>query len=234
MIIGILPSTTNAFQSNIEYYSSKNDISTVENIVYTNPIQEQLYKMCQIELGTSFKDIIENYYVTKSDRQLDNDNIVSYNVLLKMPKIEEIIFQDNVQLEFYQNQLENVYLKFDMGGEKLKNFLVNKWGNPISSIAIADKIRYTWQADDYQARLFTNGNDGILIFYYMPYAKTVTKIKRLEYAEHLKHAPEAINRLENLVKNNLQFKESFKRELQNDPDYAQALQEAGMDMSIFN
>ncbi|HIX83922.1 MAG TPA: hypothetical protein H9979_05210 [Candidatus Megamonas gallistercoris] len=86
----------------------------------------------------------------------------------------------------------------------------------------------------YEVRLLINGTEGNLRFFYIPYAKTANKIKRLEYAEYLKTAPEVINRFENLVKNSPQFKESFKQELQNDPEYDQALQEAGMDMSIFN
>lgn len=239
MIMFLYSSIANAFQSdmNIDYYSSKNDFSTGEdweNEVYTNPIQAQLYEMCRLELGTDINKISESNYLVKSDRQLDGNDIVAYDVVFDFFSVDEVNFSEKVQLEFYQNKLENVRFKFDMNGERLKEFLIGRWGNPASSVAIADKVRYTWKIGDYEARLLTNGTEGSLRFFYMPYAENANKIKRLEYAEYLKTAPEVINRFENLVRNSPQFKESFKQELQNDPEYAQALQEAGMDMSIFN
>lgn len=239
IIVLCLSSIANAFQSdmNIDYYSSKNDFSTWkdwENEVYTNPIQVQLYEMCRLKLGTDINEISENNYLVKSDRQLNGDDVVAYDAVFNYMSINEISFNEKVRLEFYQDKLENVRFNFDMNGERLRDILNSKWGNPASSIAIGDKIRYTWKNGDYEARLLTNGTKGSLRFFYLPYAKTANKIKRLEYAEYLKTAPEVINRFENLVKNSPQFKESFKQELQNDPEYAQALQEAGMDMSIFN
>ena len=62
MLIGILSSITSAFPTdrNIDYYSSKNDISTIEdvinvntieNAVSVNPIQAQLSEMCGLKLG---------------------------------------------------------------------------------------------------------------------------------------------------------------------------------------
>lgn len=236
MIVLCWSSIVNASPSeaNIDYYSSKNSFSTWENTVYTNPIQAQLYELCRLELGADISKISENNQLVKSDRQLDGDNIVAYDMMFDFSSINEFNFAETVQLEFYQNKLENVRFKFDMNGEQLKNFFIGKWESPASSIAIGDKIRYTWKNGDYEARLLTDGNSGSIVFYYMPYAKNAKKIKRLEYAEYLKTAPEVINRFENLVKSSPQFKESFKQELQKDPEYAQALQAAGMDMSIFN
>ena len=239
IIVVCLSSIANAFQSdmNIDYYSSKNDFSTGEdweNEVYTNPIQAQLYEICRLELGADINEVSENNQLTKSDRQIDGDNVIAYEATFKILNVNEIEFNETARLEFYQDKLENVRFKFDMNGEILKEFLISKWGNPASSIAIGDKIRYTWKNGEYEARLLTDGNSGSLVFYYMPYAEDAKKIKRLEYAEYLKTAPEVINRFENLVKSSPQFKESFKQELQNDPEYAQALQEEGMDMSIFN
>lgn len=238
MIIGILSSTVNAFPSNVNidvnYYSSKNNYSTWEDMVSVNPIQTQLYEMCRLELGTSINEVSETNYLQKSDRQFGGDNVIAYNSVFNFLNINEINFNETARLEFYQGKLENVRFKFDMNGEVLKNILISKWGTPASSIVIADKTRYTWKNGDYEARLLTDGNEGSLVFFYMPYAENANEVKRLAYAKHLKNAPEAVNRLENLVKNSPQFKESFKLELQNDPEYAQALQEAGMDMSIFN
>lgn len=239
MIVLCLSSITYAYPSkaNIDYYSSKNDFSTWgnwENEVYINPIQAQLYEICRLELGSDIDRISENIYLVKSDRQLDGNDVVAYDAVFNYMSINEISFNKKVRLEFYQDKLENVRFNFDMNGERLRDILNSELGNPVSSIVIGDKTRYTWKNGDYEARLLTNGTDGSLRFFYMPYAKTANKIKRLEYAEYLKTAPEVINRFENLVKNSPQFKESFKLELQNDPEYAQALQEAGMDMSIFN
>lgn len=236
MIVISLPSITNALPSNVnvDYYSSKNNFSSWEDMASTNSIQDQLYKICYMELGASIEKISENNYLIKADKQLDEDDVIAYDVTMDSLNINGVYFDKNVRLEFYQGKLENVRFKFDADGDKLKEFLINNWGIAKNSIAISDKVRYTWQDGDYQARLFTDGEEGFLVFYYMPYAKNANKIKRLEYAEHLKTSPEAINRLENLIKNSEQFKASFKQELQNDPDYAEALQEAGMNMNIFN
>lgn len=245
MIIGILSSITSAFpiDRNIDYYSSKNDISTtedvinvntIENTVSVNPIQAQLSEMCGLELGASLTDVYENNYLVKSQRQIDDDAIVRYDKACTMFYLADTVFQENIRLEFYENRLENVLFKFEGNGENLKDLLIGKWGNPASSITVADRVRYTWQYGDYEARLIIKGNTGNLVFYYTPYARTADRIKRLEYAEYLKTAPEVVNRFENLVRNSPQFKEKFRQELQNDPEYAQALQEAGMDMSIFD
>lgn len=245
MIIGILSSVTNAFpvDRNIDYYSAKNDISTIEsgvnieaieNTANVNPIQVQLSEMCGLELGASLADIYENNYLVKSQRQLDDDTVVRYDKACTMFYLADTVFQENIRLEFYDNRLENILFTFEGNGESLKDLLIGKWGNPASSITVGDRVRYTWQDGDYEVRLIIKGNTGNLVFYYMPYARTADRIKRLEYAEYLKTAPEVVNRFENLVRNSPQFKEKFRQELQNDPEYAQALQEAGMDMSIFD
>ena len=56
----------------------------------------------------------------------------------------------------------------------------------------------------------------------------------LEYAEGLKSTPTTVRHLEDMIRSNAQYKESFKTQMKNFPEYEQALKEAGMDMSIFN
>lgn len=233
IVIGVLLSTANVYSSdkNMKNYLLENDMFTTENI---NLIQKQLIEMCQLELGDSLKDVIQKKELIKSKKQFNNKDLIHYDMVYTGVNISNIVFQESIQLEFYKDRLESVVFKFNGDGEILRDFLIDKWGIPISGMALFDKENYIWQYNDYRAVLIIKDNIGSLVFYYMPYRESINKIKRLEYAEHLKTSPEAINRLENLIKNNEQFKASFKRELQNDPDYAEALQEAGMNMSIFN
>lgn len=236
MMINILSSTVNAFPSDekVHNYSLEDERLVVKNVIYVNVIQKQLIEMCRLELGCSLEDVLRQNDLIKSEKRFSNDDLVRYNMIYAGINTVNIFFKENLQLEFYEDKLENVLFRFNGNGEVLKDFFISKWGIPRNSIMLFDRKIYMWQDSDYQVNLIVEDGKGSLIFSYMPYKKVVSKIKRLEYAEHLKTSPEAINRLENLVKNNEQFKVSFKRELQNDPDYAEALQKAGMDMSIFN
>lgn len=236
IMICILSSTANAYSldKNMKCYLLENDMFTTENTININFIQKQLIEMCQLELGISLEDVIQEHELIKSEKQFDNKDLIHYDMVYKGMNISNIVFQENIQLEFYKNKLEHVLFRFKGNGEILKAFFINKWGIPTSSIVLFSKENYIWQNNDYQVDLIIKDDTGSLVFYYMPYIEKVNKIKHLEYVEYLKMSPEVINRLENLIKNNEQFKISFKRELQNDPNYAEALQEAGMNMNIFN
>lgn len=239
-ILEIISQTENISSS--ETKSIPATITETENISFPkdmNSIQAQLYVLCKMELNASLEDISKKTHLTKNiaQAQMKNTNIIGYSSLLEKPYMYGVTFEDRAELRFYQNHLNDVFLMFTGDGTQLKEYLTEKLGTPITGTIDAFSVNvmnYVWINGDYGLSLILYNDRGHLDFYYVPYQQEVTKISLLEYAENLKSAPQNMRSLENLIKTNSQYKESFKNQMKSIPEYEQALKEAGMDMSIFD
>ena len=146
--------------------------------------------------------------------QMKNKDIMGYRVSLIEQYMYGVDFEDKAELSFYKNYLNNAFLMFTGDGVQLKNHLIENLGTPIAEtvdMASFSALNYSWINGDYGLNLLLYEGRGHLNFYYI----------------HMRY-------LENLIKENHQYKESFKSEMKSIPEYEQALKDAGMDMSIFN
>lgn len=203
-----------------------------------NPIQAQLYMLYQIKLNDSLENTSRQIHLTKVPiwGKPKNTELISYTSP-KRPNMFSEILQRNVNIRFYKNNLESVFISFEGDGTQLKEYLISKLGNPATetqNVVLANMTDYSWKNGDYGLSFSMDKTSGHINFYYVPYVQIVTKMSLLEYAEGLKSTPTTVRHLEDMIRSNAQYKESFKTQMKNFPEYEQALKEAGMDMSIFN
>ena len=202
------------------------------------PIQAQLYMLYQIKLNDSLENTSRQIHLTKVSiwGKQPNTELISYTSP-KRPNMFSEILQRNVNIRFYKNNLESVFISFEGDGTQLKEYLISKLGNPATetqNVVLANMTDYSWKNGDYGLSFSMDKTSGHINFYYVPYVQIVTKMSLLEYAEGLKSTPTTVRHLEDMIRSNAQYKESFKTQMKNFPEYEQALKEAGMDMSIFN
>ena len=203
-----------------------------------NPIQAQLYMLYQIKLNDSLENTSRQIHLTKVPiwGKPKNTELINYTSP-KRPNMFSEILQRNVNIRFYKNNLESVFISFEGDGTQLKEYLISKLGNPATetqNVVLANMTDYSWKNGDYGLSFSMDKTSGHINFYYVPYVQIVTKISLLEYAEGLKSTPTTVRHLEDMIRSNAQYKESFKTQMKSFPEYEQALKEAGMDMSIFN
>lgn len=203
-----------------------------------NPIQVQLYMLYQIKLNDSLENTSRQIHLTKVPiwGKQPNTELINYTSP-KRPNMFSEILQRNVNIRFYKNNLESVFISFEGDGTQLKEYLISKLGNPATetqNVVLANMTDYSWKNGDYGLSFSMDKTSGHINFYYVPYVQIVTKISLLEYAEGLKSTPTTVRHLEDMIRSNAQYKESFKTQMKTFPEYEQALKEAGMDMSIFN
>ena len=203
-----------------------------------NPIQVQLYMLYQIKLNDSLENTSRQIHLTKVPiwGKQQNTELINYTSP-KRPNMFSEILQRNVNIRFYKNNLESVFISFEGDGTQLKEYLISKLGNPATetqNVVLANMTDYSWKNGDYGLSFSMDKTSGHINFYYVPYVQIVTKISLLEYAEGLKSTPTTVRHLEDMIRSNAQYKESFKTQMKTFPEYEQALKEAGMDMSIFN
>ncbi|WP_304066024.1 hypothetical protein [Megamonas hypermegale] len=202
------------------------------------PIQAQLYMLYQIKLNDTLENTSRQIHLTKVPiwGKPKNTELINYTSP-KRPNMFSEILQRNVNIRFYKNNLESVFISFEGDGTQLKEYLISKLGNPATetqNVVLANMTDYSWKNGDYGLSFSMDKTSGHINFYYVPYVQIVTKISLLEYAEGLKSTPTTVLHLEDMIRSNAQYKESFKTQMKNFPEYEQALKEAGMDMSIFN
>ena len=202
------------------------------------PIQAQLYMLYQIKLNDSLENTSRQIHLTKVPiwGKPKNTELINYTSP-KRPNMFSEILQRNVNIRFYKNNLESVFISFEGDGTQLKEYLISKLGNPATetqNVVLANMTDYSWKNGDYGLSFSMDKTSGHINFYYVPYVQIVTKMSLLEYAEGLKSTPTTVRHLEDMIRSNAQYKESFKTQMKNFPEYEQALKEAGMDMSIFN
>ena len=202
------------------------------------PIQAQLYMLYQIKLNDSLENTSRQIHLTKVPiwGKPKNTELISYTSP-KRPNMFSEILQRNVNIRFYKNNLESVFISFEGDGTQLKEYLISKLGNPATetqNVVLANMTDYSWKNGDYGLSFSMDKTSGHINFYYVPYVQIVTKMSLLEYAEGLKSTPTTVRHLEDMIRSNAQYKESFKTQMKSFPEYEQALKEAGMDMSIFN
>ena len=202
------------------------------------PIQAQLYMLYQIKLNDSLENTSCQIHLTKVPiwGKPKNTELINYTSP-KRPNMFSEILQRNVNIRFYKNNLESVFISFEGDGTQLKEYLISKLGNPATetqNVVLANMTDYSWKNGDYGLSFSMDKTSGHINFYYVPYVQIVTKISLLEYAEGLKSTPTTVRHLEDMIRSNVQYKESFKTQMKNFPEYEQVLKEAGMDMSIFN
>ena len=203
-----------------------------------NPIQAQLYMLYQIKLNDTLENTSRQIHLTKVPiwGKQPNTELISYTSP-KRPNMFSEILQRDVNIRFYKNNLESVFISFKGDGTQLKEYLISKLGNPATetqNVVLANMTDYSWKNGDYGLSFSMDKTSGHINFYYVPYVQIVTKMSLLEYAEGLKSTPTTVRHLEDMIRSNAQYKESFKTQMKNFPEYEQALKEAGMDMSIFN
>lgn len=204
-----------------------------------NLIDAQLYVLYNVKLNSSLEEVSQKIYLTKNPSwsQMKNTDVISYTVPAKTLNINGVNFKTTTELYFYKNRLESVFIRFNENNTQLKEYLISKLGNPISEtpdVLSGKYITCSWKNGDYGVNLLKNERYGHINFFYIPYVDAVSKISLLEYAEGLKSTPSTVRTLENLIRTNPQYKESFKNQVKNIPEYEQALKEAGMDMSVFD
>ena len=202
------------------------------------PIQAQLYMLYQIKLNDSLENTSRQIHLTKVPiwGKPKNTELINYTSP-KRPNMFSEILQRNVNIRFYKNNLESVFISFEGDGTQLKEYLISKLGNPATetqNVVLANMTDYSWKNGDYGLSFSMDKTSGHINFYYVPYVQIVTKMSLLEYAEGLKSTPTTVRHLEDMIRSNAQYEESFKTQMKNFPEYEQALKEAGMDMSIFN
>ena len=213
-------------------------VSAIEIPQDMNPIQAQLYMLYQIKLNDSLENTSRQIHLIKVPiwGKQPNTELISYTSP-KRPNMFSEILQRDVNIRFYKNNLESVFISFEGDGTQLKEYLISKLGNPATetqNVVLANMTDYSWKNGDYGLSFSMDKTSGHINFYYVPYVQIVTKISLLEYAEGLKSTPTTVRHLEDMIRSNAQYKESFKTQMKTFPEYEQALKEAGMDMSIFN
>lgn len=216
-----------------------NPISIIELSKNMNPIQAQLYVLCKVELNASLEDTSNKVHLIKNPIQMYTENvgIIDYYLLLDKQNMYKVVFENKANLSFYKNHLSNVLLMFTGDGMPLKEYLIKNLGTPTietKDTVSSNTLNCSWINGDYGLTLLLYEGRGHFNFYYVPYQQEITKISLLKYAEGLKLSPQNMHYLENLIKENPQYKENFKSQMKNIPEYEQALKDAGMDMSIFD
>lgn len=205
-----------------------------------NPIQMELYEICQFKLGDTVDELSRENYLQRNYVQNQNEKIVNYLAPLKKPEINGIPIYREMDLSFYNNQLYNVFFKFNMENlkisDKLKEYFTTKMGTPIVSVnSYSDRMltNYIWKNNDYSISLGLGADNGILVFSYIPLETEVNKLVMIEYAHMLKIYPENKKIFENLIENNLEYRNYMKKCIENNPEYKEALIEADVNMTLF-
>lgn len=113
------------------------------------PIQAQLYMLYQIKLNDSLENTSRQIHLTKVPiwGKQPNTELISYTSP-KRPNMFSEILQRNVNIRFYKNNLESVFISFEGDGTQLKEYLISKLGNPATetqNVVLANMTDYSWK-----------------------------------------------------------------------------------------
>ncbi len=213
-------------------------LNSVSAEVQTNPIQNELYNLCQFKLDDALESIIQDNYLKTpeyaSTKPEGYEKYATYEAPVKRPEINNIPLQRDMTLQFFDNQLWTVSFNYNKQIETaLTDYLTQQIGTPV----VKQYPGYTtteWTSGEYSISLLSN----TLIFSSGVIGKKTLNPQRDEanLIEWVKYAKDIgqLKSFERDVRDYPDYKKDQKSLLNRYPKYKEALQNAGVDMTVFD
>ncbi len=217
-------------------------LNSVSAEVQTNPIQNELYNLCQFRLDDTLESIIQDNYLKTpeyaSTKPEGYEKFTTYEAPVKRPEINNIPLHRDMTLQFFDNQLWTVSFNYNKQIETaLIDYFTQKIGTPIVR-KYPSSTDMVWESGEYSISLISLSSGGSLMFTSSVIGKKTVNPERDEanLIEWVKYAKDIgqLKSFERNIRDYPDYKKDQKSLLNRYPKYKEALQNAGVDMTVFD
>ncbi len=225
-------------------------MSMLPCLSFAQSIQEFTQEVFGLQLGDSYEHISQTHRLAADETRPKDSKSQMYGIMLETPEIDGAPLYKVATLIFYENRLAEInvsYLNREDVIVQLRSNLVKRLGKPINiesmDMSVSNDKKnietyYTWTEGDIQASFETSSlsemENGVIIFSYMPLSEKFGIEQAISYAHWLKENAGSKAAFEELIRKNSSYKEEIKKKIEKNPEYAAALRDSGVDMTIFD
>lgn len=217
---------------------------------FAQSVQEFTQEFFGLQLGDSYEHISQTHRLAADETQPKGSPSQMYSMVLDVPEIDGAPLYRAATLIFYENRLARISVSY-MNREdvmvQLRSNLIKRLGKPtnVESMDMSvsnDKknieTSYIWTEGDMQA-VFNSASlsevqNNLILFSYMPLSEKFGIEQYISYARSLKENAGSKMMFEELIRKNSSYKEEIKKMMEKNPEYAAALRDSGVDMTIFD
>lgn len=217
---------------------------------FAQNVQEFTQEVFGLQLGDSYEHISQTHRLVADETRPKESKSQMYGIMLETPEIDGAPVYKVATLIFYENRLAEIsvsYLNREDVMVQLRSNLIKRLGKPtnVESMDMSvsnDKknieTSYIWTEGDMQA-VFNSASlsevpNNLILFSYMPLEEKNMEGQDIEYARSLKESAVSKAAFEELIRKNSSYKEEIKKKIEKNPEYAAALRDSGVDMTIFD
>lgn len=225
-------------------------MSMLPCLSFAQSVQEFTQEFFGLQLGDSYEHISQTHRLAADETQPKGSPSQMYSMVLEVPEIDGAPLYRAATLIFYENRLASISVSY-MNREdvmvQLRSNLIKRLGKPtnVESMDMSvsnDKknieTSYIWTEGDMQA-VFNSASlsevqNNLILFSYMPLSEKFGIEQYISYARSLKENAGSKMMFEELIRKNSSYKEEIKKMMEKNPEYAAALRDSGVDMTIFD
>lgn len=217
---------------------------------FAQSVQEFTQELLGLQLGDSYEHISQTHRLVADKTQPQESPNQMYSMMLEVPEIDGTPLYKMATLIFYNNQLASIsvsYLNREDVIVQLRSNLIKHLGKPTNidtvdmSVSSNEKdvlTSYVWTNGDMRAVFDTTSlsevQNNLILFSYIPLEEKNMEEQDMEYAHLLKENTGSKAAFEEMIRKNSSYKEEIKKKMEKNPEYAAALRDSGVDMSIFD
>lgn len=217
---------------------------------FAQSVQEFTQEVFGLQLGDSYEHISQTHRLAADETRPKESKSQMYGIMLETPEIDGAPVYKVATLIFYENRLAEIsvsYLNREDVMVQLRSNLIKRLGKPtnVESMDMSvsnDKknieTSYIWTEGDMQA-VFNSASlsevpNNLILFSYMPLSEKFVIEQAISYAHLLKESAASKAAFEEMIRKNSSYREQIKKQMENYPEYAAALRDSGVDMTIFD
>lgn len=217
---------------------------------FAQNVQEFTQEVFGLQLGDSYEHISQTHRLVADETRPKESKSQMYGIMLETPEIDGAPVYKVATLIFYENRLAEIsvsYLNREDVMVQLRSNLIKRLGKPtnVESMDMSvsnDKknieTSYIWTEGDMQA-VFNSASlsevqNNLILFSYMPLSEKFGIEQDISSAHLLKESAASKAAFEEMIRKNSSYREQIKKQMENYPEYAAALRDSGVDMTIFD
>lgn len=217
---------------------------------FAQNVQEFTQEVFGLQLGDSYEHISQTHRLVADETRPKESKSQMYGIMLETPEIDGAPVYKVATLIFYENRLAEIsvsYLNREDVMVQLRSNLIKRLGKPtnVESMDMSvsnDKknieTSYIWTEGDMQA-VFNSASlsevqNNLILFSYMPLSEKFVIEQAISYAHLLKESAANKAAFEEMIRKNSSEREYIKKLMGKNPEYAAALRDSGVDMTIFD
>lgn len=225
-------------------------MSMLPCLSFAQSVQEFTQEVFGLQLGDSYEHVSQTHRLAADETQPKGSPSQMYSMVLEVPEIDGAPLYRAATLIFYENRLASISVSY-MNREdiivQLRSNLIKHLGRPTNidtvdmSVSSNEKdilTSYVWFNGDMRAVFDTSSlsevQNNLISFSYIPLEEKNMEGQDMEYARSLKENAGFKMMFDELIRKNSSYKEEIKKKMEKNPEYAAALRDSGVDMTIFD